>query len=107
MSWVNDLASFAKKLLLLETRVETNTKEIKALRQDLKALTEFTQKVAYAVRRNHEQAGYKHSMLVTKLENELLKLECRLNVSSQSANLNGSSPHRPVLPEGNDSSEEE
>ena len=35
MSWVNDLASFARRLLNLEGRVESNTEEIKALRQDL------------------------------------------------------------------------
>lgn len=95
MSWVQDLASFVKRLITLETRVESNAEEIKALREDLKSLTEFTQKVAFAVKRNQDKSEDNHTILVKSLENELLKLECRLNASNQSARLNGSaSPHK-------------
>lgn len=82
MSWLNDLASFAKKLLMLESRVETNAKEIKALRQDVKALTIFTQKVAYAVKRNEERRKNQSDILVRDLKIELLKLEGRLSKDS-------------------------
>lgn len=99
MSWVQDLAAFAKRLLMLETRVETNAEEIKALRQDLKSLTEFTQKIAYAVKRNQEKSEDSHTILVKSLENELLKLECRLSVSGRTSNLNGSTHPPQILPE--------
>ena len=83
MSWVQDLASFAKRLLTLEGQVESNAEEIKALRQDLKALTEFTQKVAYAVKRNQERAEDKHKNLVLSLKVELLELERRLSTTNK------------------------
>lgn len=75
---LSDIASFGKKLLFLTERVDKNAEEIKALRQDLKALTNFTQEVAYAVKRNQASAEDKSTILVQKIENELLKLENRL-----------------------------
>lgn len=66
-------------MLALETRVESNTEEIKKLKHDLDVLTEFTQKVAYVVKRNQERAEDKQENLVLRLENELLKLENRLS----------------------------
>lgn len=79
MSWMQDLASFAKRLVTLEDRVETNTKEIEELRKDLKTLTGFTQKVAYAVKRNEERSQDRQDILVRDLKIELLELERRLS----------------------------
>lgn len=87
MSFLNDLLSFARRLLKLEDSVATNAMEIRALREDLKNLTEFTQKVAYAVKRHEERQSEQkerqanqHTILVQKLKIELLNLESRLNV---------------------------
>lgn len=79
MSWVQDLAGFARQLLTLEYRVKSNVEEIKGLREDLKALTEFTQKVAYAVKRNEERRVNHQSVLTRDLKIELLELERRLS----------------------------
>lgn len=82
MTWVGNITEFAKRLLQLQGRVEKNTEDIKELRQDLKELTEFTRKVAYAVQRNKDKQEGDHKILVLQLENELLKLESRLNRSN-------------------------
>jgi hypothetical protein len=89
MSWVSDLAEFAKRLLTLESRVETNSEEIKELRQDLKALTQFTQKVAYAVKTYEERAEDKRENLVLSLKLELANLKTEI---AKTNNLNGSTP---------------
>lgn len=81
MSWVNDLASFARRLLDLERRVGSNTEELKALRQDLNQLKDFTREVAYAVKRNQDRAGDRHTNLVLNIENQLLRLERKLSAS--------------------------
>ncbi len=93
-NWVERLAEFAKKLLKLQEQVEKNSEEIKTIRQDLNALTEFTRKVAYAVRSDRERQEADHKILVLQLQNELLKLENRLSTgrvtqldSSQDAKL--------------------
>lgn len=99
MSWVQDIASFAKRLITLESKVEENAKEIKVLRQDLKALTEFTQKVAYAVKRNEERAEDKRENLVLSLKLELSQLENRLSISRQSISPEQPIPPRQALPE--------
>jgi len=100
MSWHQELLSFVKRLLKLEERVEKNTEEIKAIRQDLKELTEFTSRVAYAVKNNRGKQEADHKILVLQLENELLKLENRLSSSSRLTQTNDSlAPRR--LPEGN------
>ena len=101
MSWVQDLASFAKRLITLESRVEVNAEEIKALRQDLQALTDFTRKVAYAVKRNEERAEDKRENLVLSLKLELSQLENRLNSSNQLSASNDSVPTQTALPESN------
>lgn len=82
---LSDFAIFGKKLLFLNERVDGNAEEIKALRQDLKALTDFTQRVAYAVKKNQESENDKNTILVQRLENELLRLENRLLSSSQNS----------------------
>lgn len=79
MSWMQDLASFAKRLITLEHRVETNTKEIEDLRRDLKTLTGFTQRVANAVKRNEERRQDQQDILARDLKIELLELERRLS----------------------------
>lgn len=83
MSWHQDLLNFVKRLLKLEERVEKNAEEIAAIRQDLKALTEFTNRVAYAVKSNRERQESDHKILVLQLENELLRLENRLSTSNR------------------------
>lgn len=105
MSWIQDLASFAKRLLTLETRVETNAEEIKSLREDLKALTGFTQKVAYAVKRNEERSQDKQENLILSLKLELAELENRLHASSRTSSLNGSIPSPQALPRSNGKNE--
>lgn len=87
MSWAQDIGAFIKKLILLETRVESNAEDIKALREDMKKLIEFTQRVSYAVKRNEERAGDRYENLVLTLKLELSNLEKRLHLPSQ---LNGS-----------------
>lgn len=82
MSWTGDLAKFVKKLLLLEQRVEKNAEDIKNIRQDLKELTDFTRKVAYAVKSYQSKAESERENLILRLENELLKLEKRLSSTS-------------------------
>lgn len=79
MSWFNDLRRFTQQLLTIESRVGTNAEEIKALREDLKALAGFTQKVASAVKRNEEKRGDQHKILVQQLKIELLELERNLS----------------------------
>lgn len=75
---MQDLAAFAKQLLTLENRVKVNAEEIKALREDLKSLTAFTQKVAYAVKRNEARRKDQQDILVRDLKIELLELERHL-----------------------------
>lgn len=87
MSWIQDIAAVARKLILLESRVETNTEEIKALRQDLKALTGFTQKVAYAVKRNEERQKDQQDILIRDLKIEILNLERHLSIDGSLASL--------------------
>lgn len=97
MSWIDDLASFAKRLITLEDRVVTNAEDITVIRKDLKTLTEFTRKVAYAVKRNEERSEDKHENLVLILKLELAQLENRLSNSAQST----SDQKQKALPEYN------
>ena len=83
MSWLQEVASFAKRLILLEQRVEDNAQTIKELREELKALTEFSRRVAAIVERNQAAADDRHKLLVTQLQNELLRLENRVLVNNQ------------------------
>ena len=103
MSWVKDLAGFAKQLLMLENRVAANAEEIKELRQDLKTLTEFTQKVAYAVKRNEERRIDQHTILVQQLKIELLELE--RNLSGKGAPFQVIEGGQKRLPEDKDESQ--
>jgi predicted nuclease with TOPRIM domain len=89
MSWASDLAKYAKELLLLQSRVVSNSEEIKELRQDLKALTEFTRKVAYAVKTYEQRSEDKRENLVLTLQLELSKLQTQI---AQTNNLNGATP---------------
>lgn len=84
MSWVKELADFAKQLLTLESRVESNSKEIQAIRQDMKTLVEFSNKVASVVKHNQITANDRHKLLVAQLQNELLKLENQRLISTSS-----------------------
>ena len=81
MSWIQDLASFAKKLLTLEQRVDRNSERIESIHKELIELREFSRNLAYAVSRNQERAEDRESNLALSLENELLKLERRLSAS--------------------------
>lgn len=94
---LSDIASFGRKLLFLSERVAKNAEEIKALRQDLKALTEFTQDVAYAVRRHKDSSEAKSIILVKSLETKLLELENRLLRSNQMPGLNDESRPCPEI----------
>lgn len=83
---MQEFANFVKKILTLEGKTEKNTAEIKILREDLVALTRFTQKVAAVVKENRarikhneEQRGSEREIIVLQLENELFKLEKRLS----------------------------
>lgn len=97
---LSDIASFGKKLLFLSERVDKNAEEIETLRQDLKTLTDFTQKVAYAVRRNESRAEDRSTIVMQKIENELLKLENRLLTVNQPYRLGeDKQPNPPIEPE--------
>jgi hypothetical protein len=82
MSWLQDLSEFIKRLISVEQKVDQNAEEIKALRQDLKILTEFTQRVAYIVKRNQEQMEDKEERLILGLKLELLNLENQFKKTS-------------------------
>jgi chromosome segregation ATPase len=86
VSWISDLADLAKNLLTLESRVESNSEEIKELRQDLKALTQFTRRVAYAVKTYEERSEDKRENLVLSLKLELANLRTDI---AQTDSLNG------------------
>ncbi|MGD1853997.1 MAG: hypothetical protein ACFB2W_07065 [Leptolyngbyaceae cyanobacterium] len=105
MSWLQDLGKFTKQVITLEIRVNSNAKEIQLLRQDLKDLTQFTQKVAFAVKRyradmDHaqERLDDKHSLLVKTLENELHRFAASNNSTAIATELND---RQKRLPEDN------
>ena len=93
MSWVGDIANLTKQTLRLNSRVEKNAEQISALHDQLAELTKFTKKVASHVAEHkraiadckkdignfQERSQSESEKLVLKLENELLKLESRLN----------------------------
>ena len=79
MSLLQDLAQFTRRLMLLDDQVQSNAEEIKLLRQDIKELTEFTYKVASAVKHHSVKIDGKHENLVQRYENLILKLKVELN----------------------------
>ncbi len=83
MSWVQDVASFTRKLLILESRVEDHSEEIKDLRRELKERRDIDQNIAYVVKRHQERAADRETTMALSLENELLKLERRLGSLGQ------------------------
>ncbi|MEL7352758.1 MAG: hypothetical protein AAF171_23545 [Cyanobacteria bacterium P01_A01_bin.116] len=91
------IASFGKKLLFLAEQVDKNAEEIKALRQELSTLTEFTHKIARVVQRNQDRAVDKEEILVLKLKNALSELENRLLTSDQVGNGNDGNGSRPEI----------
>ena len=76
------LYELAKHLFILIHESERNKTEIKELRQELKELTAAVQHLAYEVHRLGEHDENEREKLSLRLENELLKFERRLPVSS-------------------------
>jgi Txe/YoeB family toxin of Txe-Axe toxin-antitoxin module len=72
------LYQFAKALLTLKTQTQQNTADIKALRQDLKELTNVVRHLHTELQRDRENTGHEPEKLVLKLENTLLRFERRL-----------------------------
>lgn len=83
MSWVKDLGTLFKEVLTVEKHVEDNAEDIKDLRKELKELTEFTYKVASAVKQYQTEMRGKHELLAANIQNELLLLENRRLRSGQ------------------------
>ena len=83
MSWLTDIAKFAKRLIIIEQRVEDNTGRINHLRKELNALTEFSRQVAAIVERNQTAADDRHRLLVAQLQNELLRLENKMLLAAR------------------------
>ena len=94
MTWYGDLINLAKKLVNLQNQVNENSKEIKALRENLKSLTKFTRQVAQVVERNQityqsdqKLRDTKDELLVLQLKNALFELELRLGRTGQPQNI--------------------
>lgn len=83
MSWLRDIAKFARQLIVIEQKVEGNTERIKQLRKEMNSLTEFSRRVAVIVERNQAEADGRHELLVAQLQNELLKLENKALLAAQ------------------------
>lgn len=93
MSWVDELANLTKRIFQLSGRVEKNAEQITQLNERLDALVGFTKKVASAVKDQkrdiadckkdigafQERNQSAREKLVLQLDNELLRLEARLN----------------------------
>lgn len=93
MTWYGDLINLAKKLVNLQNQVNENSKEIKALRKDLKSLTIFTGQVAQVVKcsqityqSDQKLSDTKDELLVLRLKNALCELELRLGRTGQPQN---------------------
>lgn len=100
MTWLKEFSEFARKLLLLQDRVERNSEEINALRKDLNALTNIVHQVARTVESQREKQEDAHRILILQLENQLLRFEKRLEKSSSTISLDGSQDLK-RLPDGN------
>ena len=83
MSWIADVGRYVRRLVTLEQKVEDNTKEITALRKELRVLSDFSKKVAIIVENNQEVANNRHKLLIVQLQNELLKLENKMLLAGQ------------------------
>lgn len=109
MSWFDRLSEFVGRLLKLENRVERNTEELQALRQEIKELTKYTKKIAYSVLSNQHKIEFNQSKneserreLMLQLKIALLEMEKRPNVSS---NLDYSMHDQQSLPDSQSDSE--
>lgn len=85
MNWAKKLISLGWRLWALQSRVEENAANIRALRKDLQDLKMLTQQIAYAVQRNQARAEAERGRqeaerenLLLRLQNELLRFELRL-----------------------------
>lgn len=79
--------AFGKELLTLKKQVESNTKEIKDLRQDFDELTDAVKELREAVNSNEMRAEYERTnaqnqreILLLGIENKILKMEGRLRL---------------------------
>lgn len=89
MGWLADIAKFTRRLITIEKTLADNTDRISQLRIELNALTEFSRNVAAIVERNQAVADSRHELLVSQLQNELLKLENKMLLSAQNRRYDG------------------
>jgi hypothetical protein len=80
------LYQFAKQLFSLKIQSEQNTADIKALRQELKELSNIVRSLHTELQRDRENAGHEREKLLLKLENTLLRFERRLLSGTQDRN---------------------
>lgn len=85
MSWVKELTSFFKQVMVLEERVKRNTEELKALRTDLKEIVEATQRISNVISSEQQESQLKHDLLVSQLKNKLLEFEVKLETKGDSS----------------------
>jgi hypothetical protein len=82
---LRQLYDYAKSLLLIKEQTEKNAADIREVRQELKELTAAVQRLAYEIRRVHENEGHEREKMALRLENAMLRFERRLSSGSREA----------------------
>ena len=73
-----ELFSLFRQLLTLARDTDRNKTEIENLREEFDELTKLVHGMAHEMRRLGEHDAHEREKLALRLENELLRFECRL-----------------------------
>lgn len=65
-------------MILLARETQRNSDDIKQMRREIDDLTRAVERLAYEIRRVHDEEKHEREKLALRLENEMLKFERRL-----------------------------
>lgn len=72
------LTEWLTQMIVLARETQRNSDDIKQMRREIDDLTRAVERLAYEIRRVHDEEKHEREMLALRLENELLKFERRL-----------------------------
>lgn len=78
MAWWQQVYQYSRQLLDLTQKVDRHDADIEKMRQEIKALTDAIQRLAYEIKLDRETEAKDREMLALRVESQLLRFERRL-----------------------------
>jgi hypothetical protein len=72
------LSDWLMQMIILARETQRNTDDIKQMRREIDELARAVERLAYEIRRVHDEESHEREKLALRLENEMLRFERRL-----------------------------